>query len=566
MNAPHNSAQARAWRKRTAAVFAAIGALVFSSGIVMLTAPAASAAADKIDVCHRNSDAYVYLNISDNAFNNPQNGHSEHLAGGSGAIEGFPDFVAADAPEGVDFETWCLSLNDDGSDDGDDDGNPGGHDDRVALTTVNYTPIGGCGSTGAITPIGDTSDVDYSAPAWDGLTGVATVTATLRDPDDRLAWPLTGGWTASGPRATTATWTHDFGSAVPCPGQVSPENPTVTQPACTGPGTSSNLSVELPANTDDISYDYSQHVVTATVTDATKVFAATLPANWVRVGDKTATYLVNENSAGACLVEVEAQAPSASENTCATAGTLVLPNAVDDGYSWTGSTSDAPGDHAVTAEADSGYLLTGRTEWTVHVNGAGEGLTGCTGPGDDANPNPGSPPLVIPNPELIPVTPNYAEATEGTCSQRGALIVPNQPDGVLTTRQGAVPGTVTFTYAAATGYTFPAGTITEQSVKVDKKLTGDECILGAEEVKPTHDSLPTQHAKPKPRDRGPVVLGTQAAVPTAVDAGLASLPTAVVSSTGSPWLAQALVAGGLLMLVAGGSMGLGRRTRGAYES
>ena len=62
------------------------------------------------------------------------------------------------------------------------------------------------------------------------------------------------------------------------------------------------------------------------------------------------------------------------------------------------------------------------------------------------------------------------------------------------------------------------------------------------------------------------MLGTQAAVPTAVDAGLASLPTAVVSSTGSPWLAQALVAGGLLMLVAGGSMGLGRRTRGAHES
>ncbi len=62
------------------------------------------------------------------------------------------------------------------------------------------------------------------------------------------------------------------------------------------------------------------------------------------------------------------------------------------------------------------------------------------------------------------------------------------------------------------------------------------------------------------------MLGTQAAVPTAVDAGLASLPTAVVSSTGSPRLAQALVAGGLLMLVAGGSMGLGRRTRGAHES
>jgi hypothetical protein len=125
---------------------------------------------------------------------------------------------------------------------------------------------------------------------------------------------------------------------------------------------------------------------------------------------------------------------------------------------------------------------------------------------------------------------------------------------------------VIFTYAPKAGYAFPDGTVTQQSVTVDKKLEGDACILGDEEVKPTHTGKPTHHAKPKPRDRGPVVLGTQAAVPTVVDAGLGSLPTAVVSSTGSPRLAQALVAGGLLMLVAGGSMGLGRRTRGAHES
>jgi hypothetical protein len=174
--------------------------------------------------------------------------------------------------------------------------------------------------------------------------------------------------------------------------------------------------------------------------------------------------------------------------------------------------------------------------------------------------------VTIPNPEPIPVRPHYAEATEATCSQRGALIVPNQPAGVRVSRAGSVPGTVTFTYAPEAGYAFPAGTVTKQKVRVDQKLSGDECILGDEDVKPSHGSKPGHQAKPKPRDRGPVVLGTQAAVPTAVDAGLGSVPTAVVSSTGSPRLAQALVAGGLLMLVAGGSMGLGRRTRGAHES
>ena len=62
------------------------------------------------------------------------------------------------------------------------------------------------------------------------------------------------------------------------------------------------------------------------------------------------------------------------------------------------------------------------------------------------------------------------------------------------------------------------------------------------------------------------MLGSQAAVPTAVAAGVAGLPTSSVSPIGSPRLAQALVVGGLLMLIAGGSMGLGRRTRGVHES
>ena len=51
MNAPHNPAQAHAWRRRTAAVFAAVGALIFSSGMVMITAPAANAA-NEVGLCH----------------------------------------------------------------------------------------------------------------------------------------------------------------------------------------------------------------------------------------------------------------------------------------------------------------------------------------------------------------------------------------------------------------------------------------------------------------------------------------------------------------------------------
>ena len=79
---------------------------------------------------------------------------------------------------------------------------------------------------------------------------------------------------------------------------------------------------------------------------------------------------------------------------------------------------------------------------------------------------------------------------------------------------------------------------------------------------------PTDRQRPAPVKGGTdaEVLGEQAvAVPTAVAAGLGDTMTAV-STTGSPQLAQALVAAGLLMLVMGGATGLGRRTRGAHES
>ena len=89
-------------------------------------------------------------------------------------------------------------------------------------------------------------------------------------------------------------------------------------------------------------------------------------------------------------------------------------------------------------------------------------------------------------------------------------------------------------------------------------------VLGEDKVV----DKPTDRQRPAPVKGGTdaEVLGEQAvAVPTAVAAGLGDTMTAT-STIGSPQLAQALMAGGLLMLVAGGATGLGRRTRGAHES
>ena len=180
------------------------------------------------------------------------------------------------------------------------------------------------------------------------------------------------------------------------------------------------------------------------------------------------------------------------------------------------------------------------------------------------------PPVVTPDVDEL-VTPLYPSTTDANCSRDGRLVVPTQPAGVLVEQTGTAPGDVTFSYTPATGYAFPAGTDTEVTVTVPAQLTGDDCIKGVETSRPK----PTPGAV-NPGGDGPAaapvkggtdaeVLGEQAvAVPTAVAAGLGDTMTA--TSTGSPQLAQALVAAGLLMLVMGGATGLGRRTRGAHES
>ena len=126
--------------------------------------------------------------------------------------------------------------------------------------------------------------------------------------------------------------------------------------------------------------------------------------------------------------------------------------------------------------------------------------------------------------------------------------------------------------AQAGKYQFKAGAKTSFShtyPSVDEL----DCVLGEETIvpKPRPDKKPTKAAEEPtvkgvqvvvPKEVAPRAVAPKAAVPTAVAAGLGE----PITSTTTPLMAQVLVAGGLLLLLLGGWVGLGRREGGAHEA
>lgn len=112
--------------------------------------------------------------------------------------------------------------------------------------------------------------------------------------------------------------------------------------------------------------------------------------------------------------------------------------------------------------------------------------------------------------------------------------------------------------AYANTYEFAPGAQTEFTHTFDD-VTIDDCVLGEETV------VPKPKPEPKPDDeptvKGVEVVKPPAAAPTAVAAGLGD-PT----SSPLQMIAQMLVAGGMLLLVAGAWIGLGRREYGTHEA
>ncbi|MFP5253676.1 MAG: hypothetical protein ACLGH4_07755 [Actinomycetes bacterium] len=413
---------------------------------------------------------------------------------------------------------------------------------------------------------GTSTSLTYALPAGpEGVSyGQPTITSTSfvvtawieQGVDKVFATDLPPNWRLTSP--TTATFTRTFSDVGDCIVSIPVIEPYATANTCTAGG-----ALVLPVPEDG---GYRWTGATNGAGPGTYQVTAVADTGYALTGQTSHSVVVDAAGVGLTCpgegndpVEVTPLAPTFVEAGCTTDPRIDYRRVEGVSYGYTGAL--VPGGTVnVTASALEDFVLkSGETAAWTHTFRAKPSGVACGGT---------TPEVPVETDELV--TPLAPSATDANCSGDGRLVVPAQPAGVLVERTGAVPGDVAFTFSPAAGYAFPAGTDTHVTVTVPAQLTGVDCIQGVETSKP----------KPQPGtdtpDDGPgaapvggtdaEVLGEQAvAVPTAVAAGVGGA-TSVTSATASPQLASALVAGGLLMLVAGGATGLGRRTRGAHES
>lgn len=158
--------------------------------------------------------------------------------------------------------------------------------------------------------------------------------------------------------------------------------------------------------------------------------------------------------------------------------------------------------------------------------------------------------------EVVPAAPSF---TDPTCEapEGAAVLGADDTESVDYTVAGDVRqgGDVTVTAVAKEGFVFAEGAVTEWTHHFT-----DAIVCGVETVKPK----PTKNPSSKP-SQAPTVLGTQAVVPTAVDAGLASYGAGQQGGS-SGLVGQLLLGAGVALLLMAGAVGLGRRTRGSHEA
>ncbi|HET9759327.1 MAG TPA: hypothetical protein VFP51_06220 [Nocardioidaceae bacterium] len=263
--------------------------------------------------------------------------------------------------------------------------------------------------------------------------------------------------------------------------------------------------------------------------------------------------------------------PSATSPSCAAAGALVVPSQPA-GVSVSGGAANGsgPGTYTFTyAPASASYVFPAGTDTTRTVTVLPQ-KAGADCPGE------------VEQPTLV--TPNAPSQTEPTCTTAGSITAPAAQTGVVVTSTDLGNGATRFVSVPAAGYTFGAGNAqtVSQTVTAKPRQSGSACgeVQGVDEGV-DDPSTPVTPSTPEPEVEGtsagrtpavkgthvsrtPVVKGTtavrgtSAAVPNAVDAGLAGAPLTDVRVL----VGQALLGGGLLLLAGAAWSGLGLRRRG----
>ena len=246
-----------------------------------------------------------------------------------------------------------------------------------------------------------------------------------------------------------------------------------------------------------------------------------------------------------------------------------------DGVGWTGEAKDG-----VSYALTSGTVAAGQAVTVTATAATGYQFPGGVSTKTFDHTFPAVPTQCGQAPTPVTVAASF---TDPTCAAPGvawAATVNGQPDGPADHVSFAVQGTpaagqaVTVVATADAGYVINgAGSFphTFGAVPTNCSQSTPPVVAGSEssapepegEVKGVESVAPKPHktktAKPA------VVLGTEAAVPTAVDAGLGSLPAAAPAQ--GSLLGQLLTGAGIaLMLAAGWLMTVGRRKVGAREA
>jgi len=271
--------------------------------------------------------------------------------------------------------------------------------------------------------VGPCGDQHVTAVLWDKTPPTCAADGALVPKSEPAGITVDASPSGTGPGHYTITFTAKAGYAIDgatsqtidvlpklmgdqCATSVQPVDPTITNPTCTGPGTSTAGSITLPADGGGISYSKAGTVVTATA-DATHKFVS-VPSGWVLVDSHHATYTASFSSPEGypdCVVQLPTPVPpTASAPTCDTDGDLVVGTTVHvvtrvDGTVVTQDTHYGPGKHDLSYTAESGYTFAGGTTSSSSVEVKGMTLdcpatpvspsvtqSVCTGPGTHTEP------------------------------------------------------------------------------------------------------------------------------------------------------------------------------------